>query len=31
VGGGYQVKSRAQKADIQKADINNPINQKAEI
>jgi hypothetical protein len=27
----YQVKSRAQKADCQKADINNPINQKAEM
>jgi hypothetical protein len=28
---GYQVKSRAQKADGQKADINNPIKQKAEM
>jgi hypothetical protein len=28
---GYQVKSRAQKVDGQKADINNPINQKAEM
>jgi hypothetical protein len=27
----YQVKSRAQKADGQKADINNPIKQKAEM
>jgi hypothetical protein len=27
----YQVKSRAQKADGQKADINNPLNQKAEM
>jgi hypothetical protein len=27
----YQVKSRAQKADGQKADINNPIKQKADM